>query len=173
MSILTILLLIIIVSLVSISWTRLIGAPWAPTDMTVVRKMLTMAKVKPGELVYDLGCGDGRILIVAARQFGARAIGIEIDPLRYLWSQIRIRLLGLGSKVRIEYGNFFKHDLSQADVVTCYLLQDTNNKLADKLNQELNSSARIVSSIYTFPLLSLIHKNKRLKIFVYKTKGQS
>ncbi|MFC1875081.1 SAM-dependent methyltransferase [Chloroflexota bacterium] len=129
-----------------------------------------MANVKPGELVYDLGCGDGRILIVAARQFSARAVGIEVDPLRYLWSQIRIHMLGLRGKVRIEYGNFFKHDLSKADVVTCYLLQDTNNKLAEKINRELSPSARIISSVFTFPSLSLIHKNKKLKLFLYTNK---
>ena len=175
MSILVILLLIILVFLlvflISITWTRLRGAPWAPSDMVVVRKMLTMADVKPSELVYDLGCGDGRILITVARQFGARAIGIEIDPLRYLWSQIRIHLLGLRSQVRIEYGNFFTHDLSKADVVTCYLLQGTNNKLAEKLNRELSPGARIVSSVYTFPSLSLIHKNKKFKLFLYKKAG--
>jgi predicted RNA methylase len=136
--------------------------------MTVVSKMLTMANVKPGELVYDLGCGDGRILIVAVRQFGARAVGIEVDPLRYLWSQIRIRLLGLRNKVRIEYGNFFAHDLSKADVVTCYLLQGTNNRLEEKINRELRPDARIISSVYTLPSLSLINKNKKLKLFLYK-----
>jgi predicted RNA methylase len=130
--------------------------------------MLTMADLKPGELVYDLGCGDGRILIVAARQFGARAVGIEVDPLRYLWSKIRIQLLGLRNKVRIEYGDFFTHDLSKADVVTCYLLQGTNNKLVDKINRELRPGARIISSVYTFPELSLVHKNKKLKLFLYK-----
>ena len=173
MYILAILLLIIIVFLISITWTRLWGAPWAPSDMAVVRKMLTMADVKPGELVYDLGCGDGRVLVIAARQFGARAVGIEVDPLRYLWSQIRIHLLGLRGQVRIEYGNFFKHDLSKADVVTCYLLQGTNNKLVEKLNRELSPGTRIISSVYTFPSLSLIHKNKKLKLFLYKKQHKS
>lgn len=171
MSILVILILIIVVFLVSIQWTRLLGAPWAPTDMKVVHEMLAMADVKPGDLVYDLGCGDGRILIVAARQFGARAVGIEIDPLRYLWSQIRIHILGLRGQVRIEYGNFFTHNLNKADVVTCYLLQDTNNKLAEKFNRELSPSARIVSSVFTFPSLTLIRKKKKLKLFLYKNTG--
>ena len=105
---------------------------------------------------------------MAARQFGARAVGIEVDPLRYLWSQIRIHLLGLRGKVQIEYGDFFKRDLSKADVITCYLLQDTNNKLAGKINRELSPSARIISSVFTFPTLSLINKNKKSKLFMYK-----
>jgi len=168
MSNLAILLLIILVFLISITWTRLWGAPWAPSDVAVVRKMLIMADVKPGELVYDLGCGDGRILIMAASQFGARAVGIEVDPLRYIWSQIRIYLLGLRGKVRIEYGNFFTHDISKADVIICYLLQGTNNKLVEKINQELRPGTRIVSSVFTFPSLSLVQKNKKLKLFLYK-----
>ncbi|UCE97834.1 MAG: class I SAM-dependent methyltransferase [Dehalococcoidia bacterium] len=130
-----------------------------------------MAKVKPGELVYDLGCGDGRIIIMAARHFGALAVGIEIDPLRYLWSQIRIRFLGLSDRVSIKYGNFYKYDLSQADVITCYLLQDTNKKIATKLNRELKPRARVVSNTFTFPTLSLLQKNKELGIFIYKKKN--
>ena len=168
MYVLATLLFLIIVFLVSIEWTRLWGAPWAPTDMAVVHKMLTMASVKPGELVYDLGSGDGRILITAARRFGARAVGFEIDPLRYLWSQLRIQMLGLRSKVHVRYGNFFKYDLGKADVINCYLLQDTNNRLAEKLNSELSKEARVVSSVYTFPSLSLIGKDRKLKISLYR-----
>jgi predicted RNA methylase len=173
MSILVIFLLVVLVFLISITWTRVLGAPWAPTDKVVVREMLIMANVKPGELVCDLGCGDGRILIIAARQFGARAIGIEVDPLRYLLSKICIHILGLRNQVRIKYGNFFRYDLSKADIVTCYLLQGTNNRLVNKLNSELSSSARIVSSVYTFPSLSLIRKNQKLKLFLYTNERSS
>ncbi|UCG55100.1 MAG: class I SAM-dependent methyltransferase [Dehalococcoidia bacterium] len=142
-----------------------------PSNTKTVHQMLIMAKVQLGELVYDLGCGDGRILIMAACQFGARAVGIEIDPLRYLWSQIRIRCLGLQRKVSIKYGNFYKYNLSQADVIICYLLQDTNKKIAKKLNRELKPSARVVSNTFTFPTLSLLRKNKEFEIFVYKKKN--
>ncbi len=171
MSYLGMLLLIILAALISFVWTQFVGAPWVPSSTKTVCKMLTMAKVKPNELVYDLGCGDGRILIIAARQFGARAVGIEIDPLRYLWSQIRILFLGLRDRVSIKYGNFYKYNLSQADVVTCYLLQDTNKKIATKLNRELKPGARVASNTFTFPTLSLLQKNKELGIFIYKKKG--
>jgi len=171
MSYLGILLLIILTALISFVWTQFVGAPWVPSSTKTVRKMLTMANVKPNELVYDLGCGDARILIMAASQFGARAVGIEIDPLRYLLSQIRIFSLGLRDRVSIKYGNFYKYDLSQADVITCYLLQDTNKKISTKLNRELKPRARVVSNTFTFPTLCLLQKNKELGIFMYKKKG--
>ena len=150
-----------------IMWTLWKGAPWVPTHRRTVRKMLTMARVQPGELVYDLGSGDGRVLTMAAREFGARAVGIEIDPLRYAWSRTRIALLGLRDQVRVVHGNLFRQDLSAADVVTCYLLQDTNDRLAAKLARELRPGARIVSNTYTFPGLELIRSDQQNKIFVY------
>jgi predicted RNA methylase len=92
-----------------------------------------MTSIKPNEIVYDLGCGDGRVLIMAAKHFNARAIGIEIDPIRFLWCKFRIRLLGLGDKVQVIYGDFFRKNLSNADIIICYLLQNTNDKLQAKL----------------------------------------
>jgi ribosomal protein L11 methylase PrmA len=154
-----------------IMWTLWKGAPWVPTDRRTVRKMLAMARVQVGEVVYDLGSGDGRILTMAARDFGARAVGVEIDPLRYGWSRLRIALLGLRGQACVVYGNLFDQDLSQADVVTCYLLQDTNDRLAAKLANELRPGARVVSNTYTFTHLQLVRSDEQDKIFVYtKTK---
>jgi SAM-dependent methyltransferase len=150
-----------------IMWTLWKGAPWVPTHRRTVRKMLTMARVQPGELIYDLGSGDGRIITIAAREFGARAVGIEIDPLRYVWSRLRIAVLGLRSQVRVVFGNLFDQDLSAADVVTCYLLQDTNDRLAAKLERELHPGARVVSNTYTFPRLQLIRSDEQDKVLVY------
>jgi SAM-dependent methyltransferase len=117
----------------------------------MVNKMLTMAEVGPGDLVYDLGCGDGRMIVTAARRYGARAVGIEIDPLRYLWCQILITVLGLRDRVKIVFGDFFTRDLRDANVVTCYLLQDTNNKLEGKFERELRPGTRVASNTFTFP----------------------
>ena len=122
-------------SLISVLWTNRLGAPWVPTSMSKVRKMLEMAEVGPGDIVYDLGCGDGRVIVTAARRYGARAVGIEIDPLRYLWCQTLITVLGLRDRVRVVYGSFYRKDLSGADVVTCYLLQSTNERLEGKLKR--------------------------------------
>ena len=152
---------------VSISWTSARGAPWVPTSMVMVHKMLTMAQVGPGDLVYDLGCGDGRTIVTAARRYGARAVGIELDPLRYLWCQALITVLGLRSRVRIVYGNFFKQDLSDASVVTCYLLQSTNEKLEGKLRQELHPGTRVVSNSFTFPGMRLLRRDSDAEIYLY------
>lgn len=152
---------------ISISWTRSRGAPWAPTPMSMVHKMLTMAEAGPNDLVYDLGCGDGRMIITAARRYGARAVGIELDPLRYLWCQMLITILGLRDQIRIIRGDFFTQDLSEADVVTCYLLQDTNNKLEKKLKRELHPGTRVVSNYFTFPNLHLVRQDKEAELYMY------
>ena len=140
----------LLVFVVSVLWTKERGAPWAPTPMRMVHKMLTMAKVGPSDVVYDLGCGDGRMIVAAARRYGARAVGIELDPLRYAWCQILITFLGLRDRVRIIYGDFYKQNLRDADVVTCYLLQSTNNRLQAKFKKELRPNTRVVTNYFTF-----------------------
>ncbi len=132
--------------------------------------MLMMAKVGPDDLVYDLGCGDGRIIVTAAQRYGSRAVGIEIHPLRYLWCQALITVLGLRGRIRVVYGDFFTQDLSDADVVTCYLLQSTNKKLEGKLEQELKPSTRVVSKDYTFPRLHLVRQDGEAKLYLYNLK---
>jgi ribosomal protein L11 methylase PrmA len=160
-------ILFIVLLAASLSWTHYVGAQWAPTTLKTVKEMLAMAEVGPNDLVYDLGCGDGRIIVTAARRFGARAVGIEIDPLRYLWCQLLITVLGLRGRVKVIYGNFFTKDLSGADVVTCYLLQNTNEKLQEKFTQELDPNTRVVTNAFTFPKLRLIRQNYEDRIFLY------
>ena len=163
----TALFILTLVALISILWTNRVGAPWVPTPMKKVHKMLKIAEVGPGDLVYDLGCGDGRTIVTAARRYGARAVGIEIDPLRYLWCQMLINVLGLRDRVRVVYGSFYRQDLSEADVVTCYLLQSTNEKLESKLKEELHPSTRVVSNSFTFPGLRLLRKDSDAEIYLY------
>jgi cyclopropane fatty-acyl-phospholipid synthase-like methyltransferase len=127
--------------------------------------MLTMAEVGPGDVVYDLGCGDGRIIVTAARRYGSRAVGIEIDPLRYLWCQLLITVLGLRDRVQIVYGDFFDQDLRDADVVTCYLLQDTNDKLERKFEQELRPGTRVVSHTFTFSNLRKVCQDGNARLY--------
>ncbi|NHK32036.1 MAG: hypothetical protein FK730_11835 [Asgard group archaeon] len=154
------------ITLVSISWPNRRGAPWLPTRLKKARKMLTLANVQPNEIVYDLGCGDGRILVMAARKFGAKAVGIEIDLLRYLWCQFLITILCLRRKVKVIYGDLFEVDISKADVVFCYLLQSTNDKLEEKLIRELHPSTRIVSNNFIFHSLPNIAMDESA-IYVY------
>ena len=149
-------------------WTAPAGAPWLPTSRKYVRRMLTLANVQPGEVVYDLGSGDGRVLFIAAREFGARAVGIELDPLRCAWTRMCIALLGLQGQVRVIRGDFFNQDVSEADVVTVYLLQKTNNRLQRKLWRELHPGARIVSSVFIFPGIIPAHTDKEAHLFLYR-----
>jgi SAM-dependent methyltransferase len=120
-------------------------APVYPTPETVVDKMLSVAGVRPGEMVYDLGCGDGRIVIAAAQKFRARAVGIEIRRDIYEGTLARVASLGLSDQVRIVHGNALKYDLSPADVVTLYLLTSSNERLKPILEKDLKPSARVVS----------------------------
>lgn len=120
-------------------------APAFPTPQEVVDRMLTLAQVKPGETVYDLGCGDGRIVITAAQKFSAKGVGIEIRRDIYESTLARVSSLGLSDKVRIVQGNALKADLTGADVVTLYLLTTSNDKLKPQLIKDLKPGARVVS----------------------------
>jgi len=159
---------LIMVGLMSLIWTSSRGAPWVPTHRDIVDRMLRMAAVRPGELVYDLGCGDGRVLVAAARHFGARAVGVELDLGRYLWSVLTITLLGLWGRVRLIRADLFDVDLSSADVVFAYLLQDTNDRLKDKLRNELRPGARIVSNTFHFSGLPLARMDDELRLYLYR-----
>jgi len=94
-------------TLIWLGWNLTLDALWQPTDRITVRRILFLSGVKPGERLIDLGCGDGRIVVAAAREFGADAIGVEIDPFRVLWARIWILLSGLSGKAWIVRGNMY------------------------------------------------------------------
>ncbi|MEM4699600.1 MAG: class I SAM-dependent methyltransferase [Candidatus Nezhaarchaeales archaeon] len=125
--------------------------PFVATPEHVVRRMLEMANVNQNDVVYDLGAGDGRILFMAAREFGARAVGIELR--KDLFDQIekKIREYGLSGRVRVIYGSFYDVDISEASVVTLYLLTSVNEKLRPKFERELKPGTRIVSHDFEVP----------------------
>jgi precorrin-6B methylase 2 len=112
--------------------------------------MLEVAGVREGEVVYDLGAGDGRILVDAVRTFEARAVGVEDNPKRLLRASRNLFRSGVADKARLVNRSFFDVDLGEADVVTLYLLPETNRALLPKLRAELKRSARIVA--HDFPL---------------------
>jgi len=122
---------------------------YIPTPKHIVRQMLRLAQLRRGERLFDLGAGDGRIMIEAARKFGARATGIEIDPQRV--ARIRERLESTGVKAEIIQADFMKADLSSANVIAIYLSDSVNAKLAPKLWRELRSGARVISLDYGLP----------------------
>ena len=126
-----------------------LDVPFVPTPRPLVRRMLSLADTKPGERLIDLGAGDGRIVIAAAKEFGARALGVELHPERY--AIIRNSAASLKPSVEALRQNFFKTDLSNADIVTMYLLPSVNEALRKKLERELHSGARVVSHDFSIP----------------------
>ncbi len=123
---------------------------WIPSEDRVVTAMLRLAGVTKSDVVYDLGCGDGKIVIAAARQFGARGVGIEIDPERVKAARAAVRAAGVSDKVTIIEGNIFDPalTLSDATVVTLFLLESLNAKLRPRLQSELKPGTRIVSNAF-------------------------
>jgi len=115
-----------------IAWSAFIGAPWLPTPKKNVRAMLELAEVNPQDTVYDIGSGDGRIITMAAREFGAKSVGIEMDPLRVIWSRLAIRHQGLSNAVEVLRENFFDSNIEDATVVTVYQCVGVNKKLKEK-----------------------------------------
>ena len=133
------------------SATLLKQVPYVPTPQDIVDKMLELAKVTADDVVYDLGSGDGRIVITAAQKYGAHAVGIEINPDLYRQSSDRIKQLGLDDKAHIICEDMFDVSLHHATVVTLYLLTSFNEKLRPKLETQLPSGARIVCHDFHVP----------------------
>ena len=121
---------------------------YVPTGFEVVVQMLKLAEVTSKDIVYDLGCGDGRFVVTAARQFGARGVGIDIDPERIKEARELSARTGADDKVRFIQGDLFETDISEATVVTLYLLTRLNLKLRPKLLKELQPGTRIVSHAF-------------------------
>lgn len=118
---------------------------YEPSSPEIVTAMLKLAQVKPSDVVYDLGCGDGRIVIAAARQFGARGVGIDIDPERIQEATENARQAGMSSRVKFLNQDLFESDIREATVVTLYLFPWVNLKLRPKLLRELKPGTRVVS----------------------------
>ena len=142
-------------------------APYIPTPRLVVERMLEAGRVKPGEMVYDLGSGDGRIVIMAAQKFGARAVGVEIRPDLVRMAQEQIHLLGLDDRVRMLEDSALRIDLSPADVVTMCLLTSSNERMKPNLEKYLKSGARVISD--EFP----IHGWRTREVIQLKTGGMT
>jgi hypothetical protein len=135
----------VIAFVIWIVWPVLLGAPWVPTPRGKVKKMLQFAEVDERDILYDLGSGDGRIVIMAAKEFGARSIGIEVDPLRVLWSRFGIWRRRLKHNAEIVRCNLFNADLSDATVVTLYQGHNVNKRIRAKLDSSLRPGTRVVS----------------------------
>jgi len=124
------------------------AAPYVPTPMNVVMEMLSLAEVQKGDVLYDLGCGDGRILLAAALEYGARCIGIEIREDLVKVAITALNNAGMGTRTKVIHGDMFEQDLSEATVVMLYLLSTVNIHLKPKLEAELKKGTRVVCHDY-------------------------
>jgi len=123
--------------------------PFVPTTEEGVKAMLKLADVKNTDVVYDLGCGDGRIVIAAAKNYGAHAVGIDIDPKRIQEAKANARQAGVENLVRFEENDLFQADIHEASVVTLFLLSSVNQRLRPKLLQDLKPGTRVVSNTFS------------------------
>ena len=128
--------------------TRRPDVIYVPTPVEVVEAMLQVANVTKNDVVYDLGCGDGRIPVTAAQKYGARGVGLDIDPQRIKEATENLKTAGVGDRVKFLNQDLFTTDISEATVVTLYLLPSLNVKLIPKLNKELKPGTRIVSHAF-------------------------
>ncbi len=144
------------------------GGAWSPTPMRIVHQMLDMAQLQEGETLYDLGAGDGRVIFRAVSNCPVKAVGVEIDPFKCLLLKFRIRCKKLGETVKIVKSDFFKVNLSEANVVFLYLSPAAHNRLQEKLFHELKEGARVVCYRRTMADLPLEAVNASENLYMYR-----
>lgn len=166
-----VLLLIIVFLLVILSMVWPPDSPWAPwwrTSKKTARAACKLAKITKDDVVYELGSGDATFLITAAKEFGARGVGIEIDPLRYFISKVRVMIGGVSDRVKIFRGNFFDYDISDATVIFVYLVPKALTQLLPKFKKELKKGTRIVSLKYKMDaLMAGYDKEHNLRLYKF------
>lgn len=138
----------LVVTLSTTYWAMAQDVHYVPTRQAVVDAMLELANVTEDDVVYDLGCGDGRIVVTAAKTYGAKGKGIDIDPQRIKEANANAEKAGVTDKVEFEEANLFESDVSEASVVTLYLLNSLNMKLRPILLEQLKPGTRIVSHAF-------------------------
>jgi cyclopropane fatty-acyl-phospholipid synthase-like methyltransferase len=140
------------------------GAPFLPTTQAKVEQMILAAKILPGERLADIGSGDGRILIAAAKA-GAIAHGYEINPFLIWWSRIKIRQAGLSDRAFVHWKNFWLQDLSEYDIITVFGITNIMPDLEKKLQKELQPGARVICNIFPFPNWP---RSENKEVYLYK-----
>ena len=148
------------------------GLPSVPTKPERIRKALKLVNLQPDEVLYDLGAGDGRVLLIAAREFGAFSIGLEVGPVQCALIWLRIASSGLADRIQIHWGNFFKADLKEADVVYVYATSQEVLKLSPFLRQQMKAGSRVVSISADFPEWEPSTFDEHDLIFVYEMPPQ-
>lgn len=146
----------------------LYGLPPVPTKPARIQKALKLANLQPEDTLYDLGAGDGRVLLSAARDFGAKAVGIEIGPIQCALIWLRAIASGFGNQIKVRWANFYKTNLQDADVVFVYATSKEVMKLAPHLKQQMKKGSRLVSISADFPEWEPILVDERNLIFIYE-----
>jgi hypothetical protein len=160
--------LLFVIVLLWILIPALYGLPPVPTNRERIQHALQLASLQPNETLYDLGAGDGRVLLIAARDFKAQAVGIEIGPIQCMLTWLRISAGGLGSQIKIRWGNFYKTDLKAADVVFVYATSKEVMKLAPHLATQMKHGSRLVSISADFGDWEPALVDERDLIFIYE-----
>ena len=145
----------------------LYGLPPIPTKRERIRTALRLVNLQPDEVLYDLGAGDGRVLLIAAREFNAKAVGIEIGPIQCALIWLRAVASGFGNKIQVKWGNYLKADLSNADVVFVYATSKEVIRLASHLEAQMKPGSSVVSISADFPEWQPATMDDRNLIFVY------
>jgi 16S rRNA A1518/A1519 N6-dimethyltransferase RsmA/KsgA/DIM1 with predicted DNA glycosylase/AP lyase activity len=143
------------------------GAPFVPSQKKTAKKMVELAKISKNDTVYDLGSGDGRLILEAAQQTTKAVYGIEINPVLVWFTKLRILLSGQKNS-RCRWGNFWTTDLSDANIVFVYLLPWKMEALAKKLKHELKPGSRVVSNSFIFPNWKMISNDESLHVYVFE-----
>ena len=161
----TIILLLILLSMI---WPP--DSPWSPwwrTDKRTAEAIVRFAKISPEDRVYDLGCGDGAVLLEAAN-CGASGVGVEIDISRVFLAKLRIAFSGHSGKIQIRRGNLFDSNITEASVVVMYLVPKTLQRLEKKLKKELRPKTRVITYVYPLPYFKQIAHDSELNLFLYE-----
>ena len=161
-------LLLFVIGLLWILVPALYGLPPVPTRMARIQKALKLASLQPDETLYDLGAGDGRVLLIAARDFGANAVGLEIGPIQCALIWLRATASGLGKQIQVRGENFYKANLQDADVVFVYATSKEINKLAPHMEMRMKRGSRLVSISADFPEWEPSAFDEQGLIFVYE-----
>lgn len=158
----------------TLAYGGILAAPYVPLWKKDVRRALKLARIKPGEKLYDLGSGDGRIIIEAAKSYGADATGFEVAILPFIYSYVKIRITGLSAMARVKMRNFYAYNLQDADIVTAFLSTRAMERLKGKFVLELKPGTRVISCAFSIrdwtPEIIDKPTNRDLPIYSYIVK---
>ena len=158
---------VVILSALWMAVPAFFGPPSVPTRVNRIRKALQLADLQPGETIYDLGAGDGRVLLIAASEFNARAVGVEVGPVQCMLIALRALASGNGDDIHVRWGNYFKADLKDADVVFIYATSRQMGKLAGHLKGQMKPRSRLVSVSADLPEWEPVEVDELELIFLY------